>query len=70
MGRREWRCRNPACQTEDGALLGRVVGEDGLELAAAVVRFAVYVDTGKSTIWCPVCGRPRDFRGRMICSSE
>lgn len=68
MSRREWRCRNPACPEPHGAVLGRITGDGGLVLDGGVMRFAVYVDTTRIAVWCPRCGQPRDFAGRMLFS--
>lgn len=68
MSRSLWRCRNPACSTRGGAVLGRVTGEDGLMLDPAVRSFAVYLDTRRAIVTCPVCGMGREFRGNVIRS--
>ena len=69
MSRREWRCRNPTCPERGGAVLGRLVDEgSGLVLAAGVTEWAVYVDSGRISVTCPVCGNRREFRGRFVRS--
>ncbi len=67
MSRSLWRCRNPECSVEHGALLGRL-SKDGsaLVLDFGVGRFSVYLDTGRVDIHCPACGAVRCFRGRAI----
>jgi hypothetical protein len=67
MSRSLWRCRNPACPVLHGALLGRVTCDEGLVLADAV-GFAVFLDTQRITVQCPMCGSARDFQGRYVRS--
>jgi hypothetical protein len=68
MSRSLLRCRNLACPTPHGAVLGRVTIDGGLVLEAGVRRFAVYLDTRRAVIACPACGTTRTFSGRAICS--
>lgn len=69
MSRSLWRCRNPACPHEHGAVLGRVTADGGLVLESGV-DFAVFLDTERITVLCPVCGQARDFLGRSIRLSK
>lgn len=66
MSRSLWRCRNPACPTQGGTVLGRVTTDDGLVLDPAVRAFAVYLDTRKAVVTCPACGRKREFWGTAV----
>ncbi len=66
MSRSLWRCRNPDCTTRGGAVLGRLTVDDGLVLDPAVGSFAVYLDTRRAIVTCPVCGTKREFRGRAV----
>jgi len=66
MSRSLWRCRNTACPLPHGAILGRVTSDAGLMLDPAVRSFAVYLDTRRSLVTCPVCGTEREFRGSAI----
>ena len=70
MSRHDWRCRNPGCATPHGAVLGRVTADGGLVLDRAVGRLAVYLDTRRVMVWCPVCGMGREFRGRAVVTSS
>ncbi len=70
MGRSLWRCRNSACPVPHGAVLGRVTAEGGLALDPSIACFQLHFDTRRATIWCPCCGRPRDFRGEAIISGH
>lgn len=67
MSRSLWRCRNPGCPVKHGAVLGRVTAEGGLVLHQSV-SFVAFLDTGRVTVTCPVCGHVRDFRGRSVRS--
>ncbi|MGC4107274.1 MAG: hypothetical protein QM753_13205 [Thermomicrobiales bacterium] len=71
MSRHHWRCRNPACLAPSGAHLGRLV-HDGhsLVLDSGVRRFAVYLDTQRAEITCPVCGTVRLFRGLAVMRGD
>lgn len=66
MSRSLWRCRNPDCSTRGGAVLGRVTADDGLVLDSDVHAFAVYLDTRRAVVSCPVCGMRREFRGSWL----
>lgn len=66
MSRSLWRCRNPACPTPHGAVLGRLTSEDGLVLDPRVQSCAVYLDTRRAVVACPECGAEREFRGTML----
>lgn len=67
MSRDQWRCRNPACPSRSGAPLGRLVHDGrGLRLDVGVQRFAVYFDTQRAEITCPVCGTVRIYRGQAV----
>lgn len=66
MSRSFWRCRNPACPVQGGAVLGRVTTDDGLVLDPAVRTFVVYLDTRRAMVTCPTCGMAREFRGTSL----
>lgn len=66
MSRSWWRCRDPACPTRGGAVLGRVTANGGLVLDPAVRSFAAYFDTRRVEVTCPQCGTKREFRGCSI----
>ncbi len=71
MSRSLWRCRNPACPAPHGAALGRLTKDGtGLVLDPGVMRFAVYLDTGRAELRCPACGAARDFRGRAVLAEK
>ncbi len=61
-----WRCRNLACATHGGAVLGRVTADDGLVLDAAVQSFAVFLDTRKAVVSCSACRMRREFPGMSL----
>ena len=67
MSRRAWRCRNPGCLERGGAVLGRLTADGGLLLDPSVNSFAIYLDTRRVVIVCPVCGAAREFRGAAVC---
>jgi hypothetical protein len=66
MSTRRWRCRNPHCLVRHGALLGHLKNDGGLVLEPEVVISAVYLDTRRAEIVCPVCGQAREFRGAWV----
>lgn len=66
MSRSLWRCRNPACPTPHGSVLGQITAAGGLVLAPTVRSFVAYFDSGRAEIVCPVCGAKRDFRGNSL----
>lgn len=68
MSRSLLRCRNPACSVPHGAVLGRLTEEGGLVLAAEVERFAVFLNSRRCVIYCPLCGTARDFGGAFVRS--
>ena len=59
VSRSLWRCRNQGCRV----VLGRVTAGSALVLAPEVTEFAVYLDTRRVNVKCPVCGAAREFRG-------
>jgi hypothetical protein len=66
MSTRRWRCRNPHCLVQHGALLGTLKADGGLVLEPEVMVGTVYLDTKRASIVCPVCGQARDFWGAWI----
>jgi hypothetical protein len=66
MSRSHWRCRNPACPTPHGCILGQVTQDGGLVLDPAIVAFAVYLDTHRTEVVCPACRTRRIFSGTFV----
>lgn len=66
MSRSPWRCHNPDCPTPHGTVLGRVTSDGGLVLDPGVRSFAVYLDTRRTEVVCPACGRHRAFSGSYV----
>jgi hypothetical protein len=46
-------------------VLGRITDDEGLVLDPGM-DFAVFLDTGRVTVVCPICSAARDFRGRSV----
>ena len=63
MSRSLWRCRNPLCPVQHGAVLGRVTAVGGLALVPGVRTVHCFFDTRKALVTCPACGAVREFRG-------
>jgi hypothetical protein len=71
MSRHHWRCRNPACLAEAGATLGTLTRDGGgLCLAPSVRQFAIYLDSQRAEIVCPVCSTVRTFRGTAVLRND
>jgi hypothetical protein len=67
MSRGSWRCRNPACPTPQGAILGHLGDErTTLLLDPAVRRVVVRLDVRRADVTCPACGTVRSFRGAAV----
>jgi hypothetical protein len=66
MSARLWKCRNPRCPVQHGAVLGALKGRDALELAAGITQVRIHLDTRHVVVTCPHCGTDRIFRNGSV----
>ena len=66
MSRSLWRCRNPSCPVQHGAVLGQLTADGGLVIDPTVTHFRAYLDTRRAVVSCPACGAERGFRGGAV----
>jgi hypothetical protein len=62
MSTRLWKCRNPRCPVQHGAVLGFLRDNGALDLVPRVTRVRIHLDTRHVVVTCPHCGTDRIFR--------
>ncbi len=70
MSQRYLRCRNLACPTTGGTVLGRLTADGGLVVNPSVGGVRCYLDTRRVVVTCPTCGGEREFRGASVFVSH
>ncbi len=66
MSRRLWRCRNRACPTSHGAVLGSLARDGVLSVDQSVLNLQCHLEARRTTVTCPRCGQVRDFYGTVV----